>query len=327
MNLLILSAGTRNKIICYFKKAVAGHGTVIAADMYPISPALYEADRYYIIPKINSPGYMDKVLNICREEKIDGVLSLIDPELSVLAQNEALFKAVGTTVVGSSYNLCEMSLDKMQMYRFCLEHGFDTVDSWDDLTAFRKAVASGQVNFPVYIKPCRGSASVATARADDMSAAEFFFSHTNQKKIPMMIQHFLKGQEIGADVYVDLITGEVISIFTRKKLLMRAGETDKAVSFQDEKLFDLIGRFVKTAGYRGELDIDLLESNGKYFIVDVNPRFGGGYPHAYECGVDHMTMILNNLSGHANRKTVGAYETGVYMMKYSEIMIRKEGMP
>ena len=138
-----------------------------------------------------------------------------------------------------------------------------------------------------------------------------------------MIQEFMNGQEIGADVYIDLISGEVVSIFTKKKIKMRAGETDKAVSFKDPKLFALIEKFVLEAGYRGQIDIDIFDIGGEYYISEVNPRFGGGYPHAYEAGCDHMTLILNNLRGTANVKNIGAYEEGVYMMKYNEVKIVK----
>ena len=75
---------------------------------------------------------------------------------------------------------------------------------------------------------------------------------------------------------------------------MRAGETDKAVSFQVPALFALIEKFVKEAGYRGQIDIDIFDIGGAYYISEVNPRFGGGYPHAYECGCNHMQLILNN---------------------------------
>jgi carbamoyl-phosphate synthase large subunit len=137
-----------------------------------------------------------------------------------------------------------------------------------------------------------------------------------------MIQEFLDGQEIGADVYIDMLSGEVVSIFTKKKLKMRAGETDKAVSFKDEKLFTLIERVVKDAGYRGQIDIDIFDINGEYYISEVNPRFGGGYPHAYECGCDHMKLIEKNLKGNKNKRTIGEYQEAIHMMKYNEVMIR-----
>jgi len=138
-----------------------------------------------------------------------------------------------------------------------------------------------------------------------------------------MIQEFLNGQEIGADVYIDLISREVVSIFTKKKILMRAGETDKSVSFKNPKLFDFIEKFVTESGWLGQIDIDIFDVDGVYHISEVNPRFGGGYPHAYECGCDHMKLILNNLAGKINKKQIGDYEEDVYMMKYNEIAIKK----
>lgn len=105
---------------------------------------------------------------------------------------------------------------------------------------------------------------------------------------------------------------------------MRAGETDKAVSFKDEKLFALIERFVKDSGYSGQIDIDIFDVNGEYYISEVNPRFGGGYPHAFESGADHMKLIVNNLEGKANECVIGQYEEGTYMMKYNEVMLKRE---
>ncbi|UTB44237.1 hypothetical protein [Dorea longicatena] len=113
MNLLILSSGTRNKIVQYFKKTLAGEGKVICTDMSELAPSIYEADKYYIVPRMTDPGYLEIILDICKKEKIDGVLSLIDPELSLLAENEDKFAAVGTKVIGSAYKLCLRYLYKV----------------------------------------------------------------------------------------------------------------------------------------------------------------------------------------------------------------------
>ena len=102
MNILILSCGTRNKVVQYFKDAVGLSGKVFATDCSPYAPALYDADSFYIVPRMTAPDYVDEILTICKNEHIDGVLSLIDPELSLLAQHKEAFEAVGTTVVGSS---------------------------------------------------------------------------------------------------------------------------------------------------------------------------------------------------------------------------------
>ena len=319
MNILILAAGTRNKVVQYFKRALDGAGKVVATDASLLGPAIYDADKYYIVPPISEPGYMDLILDICRKEQINGVLSLIDPELSLLAANEDRFREIGTTVIGSSYELCEMALDKMQMYGWLCAHGYRCARSWMDKDSFFDAVESGALSYPVFAKPYRGSASISISKVYDRETIELLFSHADD----LMIQEFLDGQEIGADVYIDMISGEPVSIFTKKKLKMRAGETDKAVSFKDPRLFALIERFVTEAGYRGQIDIDIFEIGGEYYISEVNPRFGGGYPHAYECGCDHMKLILNNLKGIKNEKNIGAYDEGIYMMKYNEVKIVK----
>lgn len=324
-NILVLSCGTRNKIIRYFKKALTAEdgsrtGRVIATDMSMVAPAIYEADAHYIVPRMTAEGYIDVIFDICRKEKICGVLSLIDPELSLLAKHEAQFADLGVRVIGSSYELCEMSLDKMEMYHWLSDHGYQTARSYTDKEAFYKDAQNGILEYPVFVKPVRGSASIAISKVEDRETLELLFANNEN----LMIQEYLKGQEIGADVYIDMISGEVVSVFTKKKLVMRAGETDKAVSFRDEKLVDLICRFVKEAGFRGQIDIDIFEVNGEYYISEVNPRFGGGYPHAFECGCDHMQRIVRNLRGITNEPAIGQYESGVYMMKYSEIMLVRE---
>lgn len=317
MNILILSSGTRNKIVQYFKKTIGDNGMVICTDMSDLAPSLYEADKYYIVPKITASNYIDVILDICKKENISGILSLIDPELSLLAKHQEKFKKIGTTVIGSSYELCEMSLNKFEMYKWLLKHGYKCAKSYMDKEEFYVDVEAGKISYPVFVKPARGSASIAISKACDKETVELLF----KKNEDLMIQEFLDGQEIGADVYIDMISGEVVSIFAKKKLLMRAGETDKAVSFKDERLFELIKKFTKEAGYRGQIDIDIFEIDREYYISEVNPRFGGGYPHAFESGVNHMKMIVNNLSGRPNNSNIGSYKEGVFMMKYNEVKV------
>ena len=86
MNILVLSAGTRNKIVQYFKRAVGDEGKVIATDCSNLAPAAYDADKFYLVPRITAPGYLDLILDICKKEKIDGVFSLIDAEVSLVAK-------------------------------------------------------------------------------------------------------------------------------------------------------------------------------------------------------------------------------------------------
>lgn len=320
MNIFILSAGTRTKIVQYFKQTIHGRGKVLAADMSPLAPALYEADQYYLVPRVTDPGYIDEILSICQREKVSGVLSLIDPELSLLAANRSRFEALGVTIIGSEQHLCERAMDKMEMFQWLSSHGYSCARSYTDVDVFFEDVEKGRVRYPVFVKPVQGSASISIHKAYDRDAVEFLF----RQQDGLMIQEFLDGQEIGADCYIDMVSGELVSAFTKKKLLMRAGETDKSVSFKDPALFELIKRFVKESGWRGPIDIDIFQVNDAYYISEVNPRFGGGYPHAYECGCNFMDYIADNLAGQAVTPAIGNYPDNVVMMKYNEVLIKKE---
>jgi len=317
MNILILSCGTRDKVVQYFREAFGKEGRVITTDCNPYAPALYEGDAHYIVPRMTAPGYIDVIFDICKKEQITGVLSLIDPELSFIAKYKEEFAALGVTVIGSSYELCERTLNKWEMYLWMKEHGYPCAKSYIDLETFFEAVEKGEVTYPVFVKPMKGSASLQISKAGDKETVEFLFRHGEF----MMIQEYMTGQEIGADCYIDLISKEVVSIFTKKKLVMRAGETDKAISFMDEELMKQIEKFVLENGFAGQIDIDIFEKDGIFYFSEVNPRFGGGYPHAYACGADHMTLIKNNLFGKINERKIGDYAVNKVMMKYNEIML------
>ena len=319
VNVLILSCGTRNKIVRYFKENLELKGKVICTDCSELAPALYDADGYYIVPRIDDPSYMDQILEICRKENITGVLSLIDPELSLLAENIDRFREIGVSVIGSEYGICELTLDKYDMYNWLTAHGYKCAKRYGNVHEFLSAGMRGEISYPVFVKPRRGSASISISKVYD----DKMLNAVMGSQQDLIIQEFLDGQEIGADVYVDMISGEISSIFTKKKLKMRAGETDKAVSFRDSELFQLIVRFIKELGCSGPVDIDIFEIDGAYYISEVNPRFGGGYPHAYACGVNNILSICNNLSGIPNTVEIGEYESDVYMMKYNDIMIKK----
>ena len=242
---------------------------------------------------------------------------MIDPELSLLAKHKEEFEALGVMVIGSSYELCERTLNKWEMYCWMTKNGYPCAKSYIDLEAFFADVDAGKVTYPVFVKPAKGSASMQISKAYNKEMVEFLF-HQGEF---MMIQEYMDGQELGIDCYIDMLSKEVVSIFSKKKLVMRAGETDKAISFEKKELFEQVEKFVIENGFTGQIDIDIFEKDGVYYFSEVNPRFGGGYPHAYACGADHMTLIKNNLCGKINEKKIGNYAVDKVMMKYNEIMI------
>ena len=319
MNILILSAGTRNKIVQYFKKELNGEGRVIATDCSNLAPAIYEADKYYIVPRITDENYINIILDICKKEEIDTLISLIDPELSLIAKNVERFKEIGVKPIISDYDKVEMCFDKYRMYEFLVQNNFNTPKTYIDKECFLEDLKNKKITFPVFVKPVKGSASININKINNREELDVVWRQSDN----LIIQEFMSGQEYGADVYIDMISEEPVAIFTKRKIKMRAGETDKSVAVKDERLFELIKSFVKKAEFKGIIDIDIFESNGEYYISEVNPRFGGGYPHAYECGVNVPKMIINNINKQTNKEEIGNYDENIYMMKYNEIRIAR----
>ena len=136
-----------------------------------------------------------------------------------------------------------------------------------------------------------------------------------------ILQEKITGKEYGIDCYIDTISNNIIDIFIKNKINMRAGETDKAVSIHNVDITNLVKKLLTESGMIGPVDIDVLEQDGKYYILEVNPRFGGGYPLAYECGCNFPRYVLNNIKGKINNPRILPYENGVVMMKHDRILV------
>ena len=231
MNILITSAGTRNKVIQYFKENFNGIGNVIATDMSDIAPAIYDADKFFLTPKIDDENYIDKLIEICKKEKVSAVFSLIDPELSLIAKNKDRFLEIGVIPIVSKYDVVELAFDKYEMYKYLISNGFKTAKTYINKEDFYQDLEKKIIGFPVFVKPVRGSASLNISKVTCKKELDLLFELYDD----LIIQEFLNGQEIGADVYVDPISKKVVSIFTKEKIKMRAGETDKARYFKDDK--------------------------------------------------------------------------------------------
>lgn len=318
LNILILSCGTRNKIVRYFRQELNGRGLIFATDCSRLAPALYEADRHFIVPRIDSDDYLEVILDICKKNEVKAILSLIDPELIFLAKHKKEFMKIGVLPIISDHEVINLCYDKYRMSKFLVENGFLTAKSYTCKEKFLLDIEKREISYPVFVKPIKGSASLDINKVFSRDELELLFD----KQDDFMIQEYMNGTELGVDAYIDLISGVLVSVFIKEKIKMRAGETDKSVSIKDGKLFQLIDNFVKKMGLKGIIDIDLFRVNDEYYISEVNPRFGGGYLHAHECGVNMIEMLINNVQGKCNINLLGKYNEGVYMMKYCDVCMK-----
>lgn len=320
MNILILSCGTRNKLIRYFKEPGNGIERVIGTDCSAYAPALYETDAHYLVPRMTAPDYLDIILNICQKENVKAVLPLQEDELFLIASRRERFTDAGITPIVSDKETIELCRDKYAFYRHMKQNGLPVLPSCQNLNEFQKQYEAGEMNFPVFIKPVRGCGSIGIQKVDNMELLSVLCKYSSED---MLIQQFAEGEEYGVDLYVDLLSHNPVSIFTKKKLRMRAGETEKSVSVKEDELFILIRKTAASLSLSGPIDMDIFRVNGSYYISEINPRFGGGYPHAQSCGMNFPKLIANNLTGMENANTIGDYEDGVCMLKYTDLITLK----
>lgn len=318
MNILITSVGIRGYLVRYFKEALKNKGKVFAADSSEYAPALYDAQGYFIVPDVSNKNYIHELIEICEENKINGIISHNDLELPILAKNKNEFSDKGIEVIVSEPEVIDICYDKYKTFVFMKKKGFSTPKTFVSLEESLKEIERGDLDFPLIKKPRKGSASKGIKKIYNKKELQNEFTHRKD----IVIQEFIKGDEYGVDVFnnSELIP---VAIFAKKKIKMRAGETDKAISVYDEKLIEVIGDLAKKLGFCGPADIDLIKRDDEYIIMEINPRFGGGYPLSHALGANFPDKIISLINKDTLETNYYKYPDDVLMMKQYEIVIRK----
>lgn len=320
MNILMCSVGRRGELLKDFKNSMSENSKIIATDLSPYAPALYFADKQYLVPCIEDPSYIDTIMDICKKEQINAITTFIDPEIEILAKNRKRFSELGIVVLAPYEETAILCFDKYKMFKKLSSCGIPTVMTWGTIEEFDEARAAGMVDFPVFIKPRTGSGSVGARKVFNYD----ILLESMKEDPSLIIQEFMDCEDLDADVYIDTITHEAVSAFSKRKIETRIGGASKTVSFKDEKLFSFISEIVKVLKFNGPVDMDFFYRNGEYYLSEINPRFGGAYLHAYGAGVDFIKLIEKNLNGEANEPTFGDYEEGIVMMMYDSVVIKKQ---
>lgn len=321
-NILCCNVGRRGRLMIDFRKSLNGVGQVIATDNWSVAPAIFLADNYYLVPKISDPNYIDTVLQICKQESIKAVFTFIDPEIEVLAANKDRFTENGILLMCPSKQSAHLCFDKYEMYKYLTKNGVETVQTYADYESFYVSYQNGEIKFPVFIKPRTGSGSVGAHKIETLEELQ---AYIHENAYDYIIQEFMAGGDCDADVYVDYYSKEVVSIFSKRKIETRIGGASKTISFKDPRLFDFIKKIIPLFDFSGALDMDFFYRDGKYYLSEINPRFGGAYLHAYGAGVDFVKLIVNNMNGKKNIPDIGNYDEDVLMLMYDDVVITKVG--
>lgn len=308
MNILFSCAGRRTYLLKYFKEVLQEEGLIVATDMQLSAPALSVADRVEQVPAVYAGNYIDSLLEMCKKHKICAVISLNDLELPILAACKERFEAIGVRLIVSSAEVINICFDKYKTARYVESLGLKTPKTFVNYSHAVKAIENGELEFPLVLKPRWGSGSIGVEFVEDkeeMDAAYYLLQKKVKKTILskvsvgeeyILIQEKINGPEYGLDVMNDL-EGNHMAVSVKRKLAMRAGETDKAMTVDNGTIRNIGETLGRNLRHIGNLDCDVLESDGQYYVLELNPRFGGGYPFSHEAGANMPKAIVEWLKG------------------------------
>lgn len=304
MNILFSCAGRRRYLLKYFKAELSANDSIIATDMQATAPALTEADVVEIVPAVYAENYIDTLMEICIKHSVNAIISLNDLELPILANNIDTFKNIGTQAIVSSPDIIDICFDKYKTSEFLTKIGIKSPKTYISYEKVVNALKDNSLNFPVIIKPRWGSGSIGIEIANDFEDLEILYNYIKKKvkksilatasisDNSVLIQEYINGTEYGLDIMNDL-NGKHCGVSIKKKLSMRAGETDKAVTIKNNTIFS-IGRTIgENLKHVANLDCDILEKDGEFYVLELNPRFGGGYPFSHEAGINMPKAIIS----------------------------------
>lgn len=309
MNILFTCVGRRTYLLKYFKENLLKEDKIVATDMSLLAPALQMADVKLQVPSVYDPKYIDITLKICKEQKIDALFSLNDLELPILSANKELFEEIGVKMVISNPDVIDIAFDKYKTAQWVESIGLTAPKTYIRLEDCKKALSSGEISFPLFMKPRWGSGSIGLESIADMQELEVYYALLT-KKIKntilatasigdeyIMIQEKLTGNEYGLDIMNDLC-GKNVGVSVKQKLAMRAGETDKAVTVDLPNVREMGRKIGKELKHIGNLDVDIMQrADGTYCVLELNPRFGGGFPFSYEAGVNFPKALIHWIKG------------------------------
>jgi carbamoyl-phosphate synthase large subunit len=320
-NILFTSAGRRVSLIQAFKKALSDHdivGNIIAVDGKRNAPALYVADFWEQVPRVISPVYINHLLEICKKYQIKLLIPLIDTELEILSTHKLAFEAVGVTVLVSSEETNQICCDKRNTYNFFKKMGIQTPKIYDA----DQILQDPHAQYPFIIKPADGSSSEGVTKVKNAEEVEFF-----NKLIPnAIVQEYLTGEEFTLDILTDL-QGRVFSVVPRLRIETRAGEISKGVTVKDNALIAAGKRVVSSLpGAFGCLTAQcFLLPSGEISFIEINPRFGGGFPLSFHAGANFPGWIIEMMHNHPLDIEIDQWREGVTMLRYDDaIFLEKE---
>lgn len=328
MNILLTSVGRRSYLIKYFKKALGEDGEVHVSNSSSMTPAFVYADKSTVTPLIYENEYIPFLMDYCIKNKIKAIIPLFDVDLPVLSVNKKVFEQIGVNVIVSDENVINICNDKWETYNFLVKNSFNVPKTYIALETALEAIKNEEIQFPLMVKPRWGMGSIAIFEAENQEELEILYKkvvsnikssylkYESNKDLgkSVLIQEKLYGQEYGLDVINDL-NYEYQNTIVKKKYAMRSGETDCAETINCPILKKLGKTLSKKLHHIANLDVDVFMDDNTPYILEMNARFGGGYPFSHIAGINLPLAIVKWLRGEETKKSLLTEHIGVLAHK------------
>jgi len=308
---LFTSIGRRVELMQAFRKsyeALSLKARILGTDAEPsLAPASYFVDQCFTVPRVDDAGYFDSLLNICKEEKVDLIIPLFEPEFFLLDVRRYEFEKNGVLLLLSERRVLESCQDKWQTYNFFASCGINTPKTWIETNL------PEEIRFPVFVKPRKGMGSRNAQRVDTLEQLIFL----TQQDVELLIQEYLPGKEFTLDILADL-DGEVISVVPRERIEVRAGEVSKSRTVYRKDLIEQGKYIVEKLGAIGPVTVQCIDNGKDVYWIEVNPRFGGGVPLAIRAGVDYPLLLYRMFKKEKIQPLIGQYKHNLTMLRYDQ---------
>jgi carbamoyl-phosphate synthase large subunit len=312
--ILVSSAGRRGALVEIMRRSLANlglAGPILASDVSGYAAAFHLADRGIVVPPQSDPGFVDALLEICEGEGVRLVVPTHDGELPLLAAARDRFAAVGATVSISSPEAVAIGRDKAETHAWLTEQGFPTVRQG---TVSDVLAAAGSWQWPLIAKPRAGSAGIGVVHCASVA---------DLPEGDVVVQELAPGAEHTVDVLV-LRDGRCRAAVPRRRIEVRAGEVSKGVTVRHAALEALARSIAETLPQAyGVLNIQVFAAGDELRVIEVNARYGGGFPLAYEAGARLPDWMIEELLDRPSTAS-GEWREGLVMLRYDEAVFVEE---
>ena len=311
MTILLTAIGKRVELITHLKTKAR----VVGVDCSELNAAKQFVDAFYLIPAIKAPGYVETVLEVCEKEEVDYLIPLFEPEFLILDQHRDSFEHIGTKLLLSDKQVLQICNDKYRTADFFEKYSIPAPTTYHP----SEWKAAKRMPYPLVIKPASGMGSADVYIAQDI---EDFLYCIHKVKNPV-VQELVKGTEYTMDVLCDE-EGNVIYNVPRQRLEVRSGEVNKSKVDLNQTVMDLSAQVMealnKEGGVRGPFTLQcFLDADGKAWMLEINPRFGGGVPLSFAAGADYASALQAMCEGKPvtpgtiTEKTMLRYDMSVFL--------------